>query len=269
MSSKIYEFKDYVGYLKSSMRGEGALRGTQSLLAKFLSCQSSFVSQVFTGRAHFSLEQGIKVTDFLGMSDEERRYFMLLLNHARSGSQSLSDYFMKEIISIQKDKLTVRSRIRESASISEQDETQYYSDWLYSAAHICSALSEVSSTADIAKKLKVDIARLSEAMSWLEDRKLVSSQGGGWAIGERRLHLTPGSLSLSRHHTNWRLRAIESLTRQGDSSDFHYSGVFALSRSAKIQLAKMLLDFVASSEQLIMPSAEEDLAALSLDLFTL
>jgi len=65
------DYRDYVASFLDSQ--ESKERRTD--LAKFLGCQNSFVSQVLTGRAHFSLEHAVRISNFLGHSVDERTFF--------------------------------------------------------------------------------------------------------------------------------------------------------------------------------------------------
>ena len=76
----LYGADNYIEYLKAALTNDGKRGGAKQALAKYLRCQSSFVSQVLTGRSHFSLEHAVAISDFLKHSDDEREFFLLLVH---------------------------------------------------------------------------------------------------------------------------------------------------------------------------------------------
>jgi hypothetical protein len=74
---------------------------------------------------------------------------------------------------------------------------------------------------------------------------------------------------ISKHHTNWRLRAVRSLERDAERKDvnLHYSGAVALSRSNAEKIRKLLLSTIEAAEPIIAESGEESGYGLCLDFF--
>ncbi|MNL63272.1 hypothetical protein D3C87_1873970 [compost metagenome] len=82
------------------------------------------------------------------------------------------------------------------------------------------------------------------------------------------LHLEKDSPLISKHHSNIRVRSMQSLDYAHDK-DLHYSLIFSVAEKDKAKLREKLTQALEECADIILPSKEEDLAVLSLDLFTL
>lgn len=75
--------------------------------------------------------------------------------------------------------------------------------------------------------------------------------------GETELHLTSDSPWIAQHHTNWRLKAIESLGFE-QSSDIHYSSVLTLNHQDAKEIRILLLDAISEARKKVSESQNED-----------
>jgi uncharacterized protein (TIGR02147 family) len=266
--NEIFQFRNYRDYLKKEFAGTGENRGRRSFLARHLDCQTSFISQVLTERAHFSLEHAIQVSVFLNHTPLERKYFMLLVHADRSGSSTLKAHFEEEIVQIRKKRNEVKERINVRTQLSAEDQMTYYSAWHYSAIHILCALPDFRSVEAFSVRLKLDIPVVKRTLQFLEERGFVRKNSTGYEIGSTRIHLSNGSPMLPRHHANWRMKAIERVDNQ-KSHELHYSAVLGISRKDVKALKDRLLQLLEDFEPVIERSKEEEPIAFLMDLFTL
>lgn len=266
MTLSVFDFKDYRAFLKKEFAGKGAGRGKRANLANFLGCQTSFLSQVLTDRAHLSLEHAIKTSEFFQHSEEEKTYFMFLVQKAKAGSKSLESFFDTKILQIQKQRDQVRERIKIRTKLSAEDQMRYYSSWFYSAIHILCALPDFNTTEKISQKLKLDIGLIKEALGFLESKGFVQLSKGTYSIGAKRIHLSQGSPMLPRHHSNWRMKAIESVDQE-KSSDLHYSAVLGIAKADVKVFKEKILKLLEELEPIVSDSKEEIPVVILMDLF--
>ena len=102
--------------------------------------------------------------------------------------------------------------------------------------------------------------------------------GGGGAepvpfvrIGSRnqtQLHLKKVSPNIPKHHTNWRLKAIEDACDPG-AEGTHYSTVSSLSEKDFERLRHELTEVIQKYVQIIRDSPEETACCFNLDFFRL
>src|SRR6185437_4362530 len=98
MLGSIFEFTDYKAYLRAWIAARPrAGHGEKSRIAEAASCHLAYVSQVLNASAHFSAEQLVALSDYLGQNEEERDYFLLLLSRARAGSRRLERFYDAKI----------------------------------------------------------------------------------------------------------------------------------------------------------------------------
>ena len=85
-------------------------------------------------------------------------------------------------------------------------------------------------------------------------------------IGESRIHLSSQSPLISKHHTNWRLRALDSLD-EPKARDLHYSLALTASEKDGDRLRALFLETLSRAEEIYRPSREEVAYSLCMDFF--
>ncbi len=266
MNASVFEHSEYRVFLKNVLTPEDGGRGARSRLAQALGCQSSFISQVLSGKTHLSLEHALKAARHLALGEGEERYFLLLVQKAKAGSVELERYFEKQLKEIQRDRQDIQRRIRVQSDLKGEDQMTYYSAWYYLAIHVLIAFPEFGSKAAIAKRLRLSPALVGRVLDFLVSRGLAVEKGGAYRIGTSRIHLPRGSAMLPRHHSNWRMKAIEAVDEESEN-DLHFSGVIGLSRKDALRLKAMMLTLVEQTEHLLKETREEAPYCVLLDLF--
>src|SRR4051812_35479383 len=110
-SQEVFDFKSYKDFLKSKVGPETSRRGIKSAMAQALRCQPTYVSQVLNGHAHFSLEQGEILSDFFGFTNDQKHFFLLLIQRERSGTHRLENYFSEQLEQVLARRLVLTSRL--------------------------------------------------------------------------------------------------------------------------------------------------------------
>jgi uncharacterized protein (TIGR02147 family) len=264
----LYQFRDYRKYLRLEFAGTGPLRGRRTQLAKHLRCQTSFLSQVFTDRAHLSLEHAVPTSEFLNHTPSETKFFMALVQKARAGSKSLEHYFDEEIALLLSHHDQIQSRIPTERELGPEAQMTYYSTWYFSAIHVLCALPKWQTAQEIAVHLKLEIQLVKEVLLFLEKNGFVVKKAGSYQIGATRLHLPKGSPMLPRHHSNWRMKAIDSVDQE-KPQDLHYSAVLGISKKDQAIFREKILSLIEEFEPIVRSSKEEIPVILLFDLFNL
>jgi uncharacterized protein (TIGR02147 family) len=267
MEASIYEFESYQKYLVARLDHEKE-RGIRSRLARHLSCQTSFISQVLTERSHLSLEHAIRVCDFLKLSSEESRYFMFLVQMEKSGSSELHRFFEAHLKEMKSKRELVRERIKVRGTLKPEDQAIYYSNWWYGAIHVLVAFDEIKTTKDVSQRLHLSPEVVERTLDFLLSRGLVVENVNGYGIGAQRIHLGRDSPLIARHHANWRIKAVEAQERPR-KENLHYSSLIGISRNDALRIRNMLLDVLQNVEGIIVESKEEAPYVMLLDLFEL
>src|SRR5688500_3076235 len=94
ITEKLFTYSDYKAYLRDWIRAHPHRgRGIKSRLARTAGCQVAYLSRVIERDAHLSLEQAMSLQGPLGHGRGEAKYFLLLVELARAGTQSLRAHF--------------------------------------------------------------------------------------------------------------------------------------------------------------------------------
>jgi len=266
MKQRIFEFNDYKKYLQAALSAQKG-RALRSRLAEALHCQPAFISRVLnTSGAHFSGEHAMLINRFLEHTDEEGHYFVLLLQYARAGSKLLEEYYRSQIQEVQQKRQLVSERIQVRKQLSKQDQMTYYSAWYFSAIHILLLVPEFQTKEAIARYLKLPLQLVSGSLDFLVSLGLAELEGERYKTGSTRIHLSKNSPMISKHHSNWRIKAIQAMER-GSGEDFHFSGPICISESDAVNMRKELLSLLEKLEPVIRASQEEAVFCLSMDFF--
>ena len=268
MTSKdVFNFSDYKGFLKQFEKEKRpVIRGFRSRLAENADCNNAFISQVLNTSAHFSLEQGIKIAEYLDLNSEEKKYFILLLEFGRAGTKELKSHFINLINEMQENHLNIKGRVKHEKGLSTEAQSTYYSQWYFSAIHILVTIPHLRTIPEIGRALRLKVSVVEKAISFLLSVDLIIEKSGKFFPGPSYLHLEKNSPNIPKHHTNWRMSAINSLQNE-NKGDVHYSTVSTLSRKdAEVIRARFVQNIQEYVEQLT-HSSEETMYCFNLDFF--
>ncbi|HLD99879.1 MAG TPA: TIGR02147 family protein [Bdellovibrionota bacterium] len=267
MERNIFDFKDYKAYLNENFktRPSGG-RGVRSALANAIGCQSAYVSQVLNGPAHFSLEQADLINQFLGHTSDESGFFLLLVQLARAGTQSLRSHFQTQIEAVIGKRLILKNRLDVKQTLSPENQAVYYSAWYYAAVHVMLSIPELQTREALIRHLRLPPQRITDVLNFLVSVKLAVKSGTRYQIGTTRIHLPSDSPLISKHHTNLRMLAIQSLDRN-EEKDLHYSSVVTISKDDVLKIKSELVKNIETLKKVIRDSKEEVGYCLSFDFF--
>lgn len=215
----IFEFKDYRAYLKrhiQSLPKRGF--GESTKMAKYLSVSSTFMSHVLAGARTLTTEQSNLLAEYQGLSDLESDYFFYLVQLEKAGTQKLKNYCEKKLGAIKNQSLKVSSRVEYKKELNDEEKSIFYSHPWYSALHSYSAIKKEGITVEeFLERFDIERTKLFEILKFLKETNLCDYLNGRYKVGVQSTHVGTDSPHLLKHHTNWRLRAIqagESLTSQ-------------------------------------------------------
>lgn len=266
----IFEFKDYKAYLKYT-EGRRPLkgRGFRAEMARTMSCQTAYISQVLNGNANFSLEQAQALNTLLLHSKDEARFMLLLVEFARAGTPDLRTHFLELMEELIQKQLNLKERFKVKDVLSLEDQTTYYSEWTYAAIHIAVTISKLNSAEALAEFYQLSKLKTLKVLKFLIRAGLIQETAPNqYTIGNARIHLGQDSSLISKHHTNWRLQAMNSLEQESER-DLHYTSVVSLSHDDVVQLKSRMVKEIDSFNSIVKDSKEETMYCLALDFFSL
>jgi len=271
MNAKLaFEFKDYKLYLKEVERRRPLKgRGFRADLARAAGCQTAYVSQVLNGRANFSLEQAHSVSKLLLHDREEDRFFILLVEYGRAGTQGLRAHFLEQMEELVQRQLNLKDRFKIKEVLSLEDQTTYYSEWAYAAIHIAVTISKLSTALALAEFFQLPLHKVEKILHFLLSTRLISQpRPHEFQIGTGRIHLGKDSPLISKHHANWRLQAMNSFERESER-DLHFTSVVSVSQEDALQIKARFVKEIDAYNAIVKDSKEDTMYCLSLDFFSL
>jgi uncharacterized protein (TIGR02147 family) len=262
----IYDHNDYKDYVKSKLLEKG--HGARLKLSEALNCHSAYITQVLNKDAHFNLEQAVEAATFFNLNNEEQDFFLLLLQYAKAGSKKLRDLTNKKIKDIKEARALVSNRMKTKQELDTITQAKYYSRWYYAAIHVLVTIPGKKTKESISVYLGLDMDTVNEAIHFLESTGLIEFDQKGYDTGMTKVFLSGDSPFIVQHHENWRLRAIDAITKSR-KENLHFSSVYTLSEADFIKIREKLHDSIQEVWSIVQPSKEEKLCVLNMDFFEL
>ncbi|HMN68945.1 MAG TPA: TIGR02147 family protein [Bdellovibrionales bacterium] len=266
--NSLFGSDDYKDYLRSRVGKPGQRKGVKSAMARALNCQPTYITSVLYGAANLSLEQAEALNSFFAHTKEESQFFLLMVSRDRAGTQSLKSHFQEQCDQILKARLVLTKRLGQQNPLNEQSRGQFYSSWHYLAVQIALTIPEYQDHDSLAKALDLPSTLVAEVLQFLCETGLVEKRGSKFFPTATQIRLGNDSHHIRKHHTNWRIKALESLDRES-LNDLHYSGVVSLSEVDVVRIKDTLLKQLKENLKVIADSKEQKLYVLNLDFFNL
>lgn len=263
----ISEFKDYKAFLKALLKTyPKAGRGQSARLAKHLNVAPIVVSQVLAGDRHFTIDQGLKVSQFFGLDEMATEYFMLSINHARAETRETKSYFEKKMSKLKVEADKLKSNIDAKQTLSDSDMGVFYSSWYYAGISCLVSVPGFQTVDQIAEYFGMSRTRVRDAVSFMVATGVLREEGGKILPGQTKTLVTEPSPHVHNHRRNWRLKAIESSIKVTEDQ-IMISGPVSISKKDADMVRRELMQFINKFSKLVGPSKEEKVMCLNLDWF--
>lgn len=265
----VFKYASYKAFLKTYIAGlprNG--RGEINRIAEQIGVHPTLVSQVLGGSKDFSIEQAHKLCDYLGLSDLEKDFFILLVQQERAGTKDLKNYYGKKVSELKKQSLNLTQRLQEHRRLTDYEQSVFYSSWLYSALRLFSSVGSGQTADAMAAKFSLPRGEVIRLLNFLKEAQLVSEENGIYRMGTQHTHLEFGSPFMSRHHSNWRMKAIQRSEDLG-GEEMMFTSPISLSHEDFRKIREELVSLIKATSKIVKESPAEDVACLNLDLFWL
>ena len=262
----VYEYHNYKQCVNSwiseqKSAGHGQLRK----MALHLGINSVVMSQVFRGDRDLTVEQALGVTNFIGLNDMERDYFLLLVQKERAGTHELKQVYERQIKALHAAAQALKNRVKHQ-KFTDEDKATFYSQWYYSAIRLGISIPQNNSVSGISQYLNLERQLVAKVIDFLIKHKLIVENEGKLDIGPQVTHIGHDSPFVNRHHSNWRLKSLQAMEKITEE-DMYYTGPMALSKSAATEIRKKLVELVEKATKIAAPSDSEVLYCLNIDWF--
>lgn len=264
----IFDFDNYKKYVRFRIQQQpGKGRGVRSQLASAIQCQVSYLSRVLNDKTDLSIEQAHAVNQFFMHTPEEGHFFNLLVQKHRAGTESLRQYFDVQIQEILEKRLVLKERLRIKSTLSREDQATYYSAWYFAAIHMLISIPAFQTKEALSEATKLPLLQIHQVLDFLISIGLAQLKPNGrYDLGRTQLHLEKDSPLISKHHTNWRIQALQSLDRS-EAGDTHYSVLIGVSKKDHQRIRELSVAFISELMEIVNASEQEVISCFNLDLF--
>ena len=263
----LFQETDYRKIIEGLFReGPNRGHGQTSRLARHLGVNTTLVSQVMNGKRHFTEEQAVEVAGFLKLNQKESYYFLLLVQHARAGTDALRAAFAHQIERSQREARQVKGRVSAKKDLSFDEQAVYYSNWLYAAIHTLVSVPGFDQPATIARKFHIDEGFARTLIEKLLEFNLVREENGKLRTGAASTYIGPDSPLVARHHQAWRQVSAQKMA-MSPPKDFFFTAPFSIAPEDFDLIRKELVELVGRLYKRVEKTRPSELAALNIDLF--
>lgn len=235
-------------------------------IAEYLRISSVLVSQIFKGNRHLTVEQALELSHYFGFSPLEMQYFLTLVQLERSGTHRLKTHLREQLQEIREKSQELKNRVPQDKVLTEEAKAMFYSQWYYSGVRLLSSIEGFQTVDAIAEHLNLPRARIKHIVAFLLDHGLCVESNGRIEMGPRLTHLEASSPLITRHHSNWRMRAMRNM-ESPDKDELFYSAPMVLSQDDVAWVREQLVELIKRVLERVKPSSSERLACLNIDWF--
>lgn len=250
------------------MGGRGSRSGRRKELAVHIGVHTTFVSQVLSGKADLSLEQGEAANQYLNHTDQESEFFLQLILLERAGSAQLRRRLKERVEALRKERLNIGQRLRARGAISEKDRERFYSSHIYAAAHVLASIERYRDVKSLGSALQIPAAKARELADFLIQIGLLADDAGRVKPISNHVHLSNDSDSILKHHSNWRLHTINRL-KYINGDNLHYSACLSLACDDAFKIKEAILERLKDNLKIVEASPEETAYVYTVDFYPL
>ena len=253
---------EYLGY-RSERRPRGAVKG----LAESLRCHSTFIAQVLSGRAEFSLEQGIQICRHFQFSGEEEDFFLTMLMRDRASTKPLREYFQKKLDFTMELKKDLKAQVSPSQDLSAIFEAEYFGNWLYQTAHALLQIKKFQSPEALVAILGGDLKEIKSILNRLKVMGLVTQEGSAWKSTQASLHLSKDSPFIRSLHSTWKTKILSDLQTRVAPQGTRYSGIITINEKDFQKVRDILIRAIGDIRKVVVETEPENAYVLSMDCY--
>ncbi len=263
---RIFEVKTFSDYLRKYLKtlphkGRGVLRG----ISLATGIHSTTLSQAVKGDRPFSLEQVASICVYLGLGELETKYALVLLQAERAGTEVLRSIFANELKLLKQQALELVHVVKKDKVLSAEEKALFYSNWYYSALAVLSSIPGLDNSSTLSSRIGLSKQKANQVIGFLVKSGVCTDRNGKIEPGSNSTHLEAHSPLVSRHHGNWRIKAMEKHPNLDHEFEMAYSSPMSLSKQDGIRIRQLIVDLVKKVNEIREPSPSEDAYFLNID----
>lgn len=264
----IFQFEDFREYVFREIKSKpNGGRGELLKISKHAKLHTTSLSQILKGDRVISMEHALSLAEYFGLSEAETRYFLLLIQYDRAATKELKAHLKKQIDESKSEHTELVRVLNRDRVLSEHEKALFYSNWFFSGVRVLTSIPGFQSTDAIARRFGLSKQLVNEVVQFLLSTGLCEEKEGKLQPGPQYTHLESGSKFVSRHHSNWRLLAMNKHPTLSQE-ELAYTSPMSLSVNAAQEVREVLVEAVRKVNQIRENSVScETTFCLNLDWF--
>jgi len=264
----VFTFKTYKAFLNDYIKSN-KYKGLISEIARVCGCDRTYISQVLNGKADLLPDHMIKLCEHLQLSELETDYLMQLLLKDRASTPFAKNLFEAKIKKLKDISSELSQKVKQqkdAAEISEEFKTLYYSNWLFSAIHTLTSISEFQTVDKIADKLNLSESTVLQYLKSLIEMGLVNKNKDKYLHNGNSIYLKRDAAQVYSLHLQVR---IESVKRSYEKNDLHFTNVFSVSKDDVEVIRNQITTFIETHRKTVHNSGAETACVFACDFFVI
>lgn len=241
-------------------------RGEMKIIADLLSIPTSVWSQMLSGSREMNEDQAFLVSDYFGFADLEREYFLCLVQIERAAHHVYKSHLKQKLAALKEQSSNLSKRLKYEKVLDEKSQAEFYSSWIYAAVSLFCGIGTGKKLEEIITEFSLERERAIHVVNFLLSVGLLILENGLYKEGTVSTFVDRNSPYVSKHHTNWRIRAIEK-TSNLKPTDFMYTSPMSLSQKDFEYLREKMANVVKEVSERVRDSKSEVVACFNLDFF--
>lgn len=265
----IFEFLDYRGYLRRQiefLKNSGT--SNLSKIAAAIGVHPSYLGHVIAGIKNLNFDQAKELADVLKMTPLEQEYFFTLVHLDRAGTQKTKKYWLDKKEKILAERSKVKSRVGEHTELSDHDRAIFYSSWIYVAVFSSTFIDDGQSLDQIANRFNLSRLKTEEILDFLVRAGICERKGIKYKPGTTFVYIANDSPLVVKHHTNWRMKAIQKMDSR-ETRELFFTSPMSMSLEDLAKIREILSKSIERSLEICKASPAKEVVCLNIDLFRL
>ena len=237
-------------------------------MAKAAGVFPSYLSQVLKRDRQLNLDQAVLIADHIQLGEAECEYFLALVQLDRAQSPRLKSILEKTLKDIRDKNWQVSNKVRiDKVELTPLQQEQYYSNWVFTAVRLATAIPKLNSSRKIAEFLGLNELEVKRAIDFLLQTGLCVEDDGAITVGPAFLHVPHASPLAAINHGVWRTQAMVHHARLDSQRELAFSLGVCLSKDDVLHVRNILLDAITNVRKIVDPSPSEAIYCLNIDWF--
>ena len=264
---RIFEFDQYKDYVLVRIKAmPQAGRGEFQKIAHALKMHTTLVSQVFRGKKDLTLEQACALADYFSLTELETEYFICLVQLERAGTDRLRRMLKRQRTVMREKGLELGQRIQPDKALTGETKAIFYSNWYYSGVWLLTSIPKYQDVESISKYFDLPEAQARRIVEFLLNAGLCAEQDGRITMVGQRTHLEANSPLISRHHLNWRMKAMSRFENLSPD-ELVFSAPMSIAVGDGPVIREALAKLIETVASIVKNTASEKVSCLNIDWF--